>query len=175
MSLGRSIIITVVCLCAASTSAQTPGSGPSSRCKPRMTRTKGDFDCKFSTSISRGRQGRDVSRHINPTRLQQSARSMGAGRDGCGKRIAGCRHGRRVGAEIHIEQRSGVFSDRPSTWKIRYYDIQPDRFSWIADRSTDGGKTWQAKHQTIDSPNRTAPLARPARTREERCGSCAID
>jgi hypothetical protein len=77
--------------------------------------------------------------------------------------------GRRVGAEIHIEQRFGVMSDQPSTWKIRYYDIQPDRFSWIADRSTDGGKTWQAKHQTIDArrigPARSlGPLA-PARSR----------
>ena len=75
--------------------------------------------------------------------------------------------GRRIGAEIHIEQRFGVMSDRPSTLKIRYYDIQPDRFSWIADRSTDGGKTWQTKHQTIEArrigPPRLDPLA-PARS-----------
>ena len=75
----------------------------------------------------------------------------------------------RVGTEMHIEQRFGVMSDQPSTWKIRYSDIQPDRFSWIADRSTDGGKTWQAKHQTIDArrigPARSlGPLA-PARSR----------
>src|SRR5207248_4696854 len=40
--------------------------------------------------------------------------------------------GQRVGAEIHIEQRFGVMSKTPSTWRIRYHDIQPDRFSWAA-------------------------------------------
>ncbi len=74
----------------------------------------------------------------------------------------------RVGTEMHLEQRFGVMGDQPSTWKIRYYNIQPDRFSWIADRSTDGGKTWQTKHQTIEArrigpPRSLEPLA-PART-----------
>jgi hypothetical protein len=59
--------------------------------------------------------------------------------------------GRRVGAEMHIEQRFGVAGGKPSTWKIRYYDIQPDRFSWSADRSTDGGKTWVKNFQTIEA------------------------
>jgi hypothetical protein len=77
--------------------------------------------------------------------------------------------GRRVGTEMHIEQRLGVMSDRPSTWRIRYYNIQADRFSWTADRSTDGGKTWDAKHQTIEArrigPARSlGPLA-PARNK----------
>jgi hypothetical protein len=75
--------------------------------------------------------------------------------------------GRRVGAEMHIEQRFGVMSDKPSTWRIRYYDIGPERFSWTADRSMDGGKTWEAKHQQIDArrigpPRSLGPLA-PAR------------
>ena len=59
--------------------------------------------------------------------------------------------GRRVGDEMHIEQTFGVTTGKPSLWKIRYYDIRPDRFSWSADRSTDGGKTWVAKHQTIEA------------------------
>lgn len=76
--------------------------------------------------------------------------------------------GRKVGDEMHIEQRFGVMSGTPSTWKIRYYDIRPDRFSWTADRSTDDGKTWVAKHQTIEArrmgpPRSLGPLA-PART-----------
>jgi hypothetical protein len=50
--------------------------------------------------------------------------------------------GHRVGAEMHLEQKFGVMSPTPSLWRIRYYDIQPDRFSWAAARSTDGGKTW---------------------------------
>src|SRR5262245_3858664 len=70
----------------------------------------------------------------------------------------------RVGAEMHIEQRFGLTSDKPSTWKIRYYDIRPDRFSWSADRSTDGGKTWVKNFQTIEArrigPTRSlGPLA----------------
>jgi len=74
---------------------------------------------------------------------------------------------RRVGAEMHIEQNFGVNSDKPATWRIRYFNIQPDRFSWSADRSTDGGQTWQAKHQTIEArrigpPRSLGPLA-PAR------------
>ena len=73
----------------------------------------------------------------------------------------------KVGAEMHIEQRFGVMSQTPSTWRIRYYDIRPDRFSWTADRSTDGGKTWTSKELTIEArrigPSRSlGPLA-PAR------------
>src|SRR5207237_3630561 len=59
--------------------------------------------------------------------------------------------GRRVGSEMQIEQKFGVTTDKPSLWKIRYYDIAPDRFFWSADRSTDGGKTWVSKHQTIEA------------------------
>jgi hypothetical protein len=73
---------------------------------------------------------------------------------------------RRVGNEMHIEQKFGVMTQSPSTWRIRYYDIQPDRFSWVADRSTDGGKTWTTKHMTIEArrigPSRSlGPLAVP--------------
>ena len=75
---------------------------------------------------------------------------------------------RRVGTEMHLEQRFGVMSPEPSTWKIRYFDIRPERFSWRADRSTDGGKTWVAGFMQIEArrigPARSlGPLA-PART-----------
>jgi hypothetical protein len=63
---------------------------------------------------------------------------------------------RRVGAEMHIEQKFGVASPRPSTMRIRYYDIQRDRFSWTADRSIDGGKTWEKEHLRIEA-KRTGP------------------
>jgi hypothetical protein len=59
--------------------------------------------------------------------------------------------GRRVGTEMHIEQKFGVAIGKPSIWKIRYYNIRPDGFSWSADRSTDGGKTWVTGHQTIEA------------------------
>lgn len=76
---------------------------------------------------------------------------------------------RRVGSEIHIEQKFGVMSDQPSTWRIRYYDIGPDRFSWAADRSMDGGKTWAKNHQTIQArrigpPRSLGPLAPAKKT-----------
>lgn len=79
--------------------------------------------------------------------------------------------GRRAGTEMHIEQRFGEASGRPSVWRIRYYDIQPDRFSWTADRSIDGGKTWVKNHQQIEArrigPARTlGPLA-PAKTSQD--------
>jgi len=72
--------------------------------------------------------------------------------------------GQRVGDEMRLEQRFGVVTAKPSTWRIRYYNIQPDQFSWSADRSTDNGKTWVTKHQTIEArrvgPARTlGPLA----------------
>jgi len=62
----------------------------------------------------------------------------------------------RVGAEMHIEQRFGVASPRPSMMKIRYYNIQPDRFSWTGDRSIDGGKTWDKASLQIEA-RRTGP------------------
>lgn len=74
--------------------------------------------------------------------------------------------GKMVGAEMHIEQRFGVMSPEPSLWRIRYYDIQPDRFSWTADRSTDDGRTWTREYLKIEArrigPARTmGPLAVP--------------
>ena len=74
--------------------------------------------------------------------------------------------GRKVGNEVHIEQKFGVASDTPSVWKIRYHNIRPDGFSWTADRSDDGGKTWEKDFQKIEArrlgPARTlGPLAAP--------------
>ncbi|MDQ3666167.1 MAG: hypothetical protein M3410_06145 [Acidobacteriota bacterium] len=63
----------------------------------------------------------------------------------------------KIGAEMHLEQKFGVLSQNPSTWRIRYYDIRPDRFSWTADRSTDGGKTWITKELQIEA-RRIGPL-----------------
>lgn len=70
----------------------------------------------------------------------------------------------RVGAEVHIEQKFGVAGGQPAIMKIRYYNIEKDRFSWVGDRSTDGGKTWVPNHLKIEArrigPARTmGPLA----------------
>ncbi len=71
--------------------------------------------------------------------------------------------GERVGNEVHIEQTFGVGWPNPSTLRIRYYDIGPDHFSWNADRSTDGGKTWvqdffHIEATRIGPPRAVAPL-----------------
>jgi hypothetical protein len=57
----------------------------------------------------------------------------------------------RDGPEIHLEQQFG--SGTPSSWisRIRYYNIQPDRFSWNSDRSEDGGKTWMKDFQQLEA------------------------
>ena len=74
--------------------------------------------------------------------------------------------GRRVGAEMRLEQRFGVAQGTPRTLRIRYFNIQSDRFSWTADRSDDGGKTWVENFQTIEArrigkPRSMEPLAKP--------------
>jgi len=81
---------------------------------------------------------------------------------GTGLQNVGTAH--KVGPEMHIEQKFGVMSPNPSLWRIRYYDIGPDRFSWTGDRSTDGGKTWTAKWLQIEArrvgpPRSLGPLA----------------
>ncbi|MEW5917009.1 MAG: hypothetical protein AB1762_11410 [Gemmatimonadota bacterium] len=74
---------------------------------------------------------------------------------------------RRVGPEMHIEQTFGVMSEEPSRWRIRYYNIQPERFSWRADRSTDSGKTWVTDYLRIEArrvgPARELGALAPAR------------
>jgi hypothetical protein len=81
---------------------------------------------------------------------------------GTGLQNVGTAH--RVGADMLIEQKFGVMSPNPSIWRIRYYDIRPDRFSWTGDRSTDGGKTWTTQWLQIEAhrigPSRSlGPLA----------------
>lgn len=75
--------------------------------------------------------------------------------------------GVRSGAEVHIEQTFGVARGEPSKWRIRYYNIGTDRFSWAADRSTDGGKTWVKDFQKLEvrriGPPRSLPPLAPAR------------
>jgi hypothetical protein len=75
--------------------------------------------------------------------------------------------GQRVGGEVHIEQKFGVASGNTSILRIRYYNIQPDRFSWTANRSSDGGKTWSKEDQKIEAhrvgPARELGALAPAR------------
>jgi uncharacterized protein YutD len=198
MSLGRSIIITIVGLCAASTSAQIPGKRTPQQLQASYDAHKGDFDYLLGdwefSAVSRefgNFRGYWSAVRLDGGHILDEYRVVGdkgetfyvtstlrsynkvldrwelVGMD-AGNGLQDVGTGRRVGVEMHIEQRFGVMSDQPSTWRIRYYDIQPDRFSWTADRSTDGGKTWQVKHQTIEArrigpPRSLGPLA-PARS-----------
>ena len=73
---------------------------------------------------------------------------------------------RRVGAEMRLEQRFGVAQGTPRTLRIRYYNVQDDRFSWTANRSDDGGRSWIENFQTIEArrigkPRSLEPLAKP--------------
>ena len=58
---------------------------------------------------------------------------------------------RRVGSEMHIEQKFGVMSPNPTIRKIRYYAIRPDGFSWTSDLSRDNGKTWIQNELQIEA------------------------
>ena len=75
----------------------------------------------------------------------------------------------RVNSEMHLEQKFGVARGNPTILRIRYYDIQADRFSWTADRSTDGGKTWVKDFQRIEArrigPSRDLGALAPANKR----------
>ena len=72
--------------------------------------------------------------------------------------------GHREGAEMRIEQKFGIgICEYCSMSRIRYYNIQPDRFSWNADKSYDGGKTWIKDFQQIEArrigpPRSLSPL-----------------
>jgi hypothetical protein len=78
--------------------------------------------------------------------------------------------GRRVGREMHIEQKFSVASGEPAIMRIRYYNIEKDRFSWTADRSTDGGKTWVSNYMQIEArrigPARSLDPLAPARKKK---------
>lgn len=74
---------------------------------------------------------------------------------------------RREGEEMHIEQTFGVAAGYPSIWRIRYFDITADRFTWVADRSVDGGRTWTKDFQRLEvqriGPARSLGELAPAR------------
>jgi hypothetical protein len=79
--------------------------------------------------------------------------------------------GHLIGGEMLIEQKFGVMTPNPSLWRIRYRDIAPNRFSWSADLSADGGKTWEKNFQQLEArrigpPRSIGPLA-PARKSTE--------
>jgi hypothetical protein len=67
-------------------------------------------------------------------------------------RVAGLGHmgtAQRVGNEIVANQNIGSEDAHPSVWHVRYHDIGPSHFTWDADQSADGGKTWDRDFMTI--------------------------
>jgi hypothetical protein len=68
--------------------------------------------------------------------------------------------------EMRIEQTFGVAAGTPSRWRIRYSDIRPDRFSWTADRSPDGGMG-QGLSAARGSPPRAGAIDGPAHHGED--------
>ena len=196
MSLRRSIII-IVCLCAALTSAQTSVTRTPQQLQASYDAHKGDFDYllgdwEYSADsrdfgkfrgywsavrldggeiLDEYRVVGDKGETFYVTSTVRSYNKM-LGRwelvgMAAGNGLQDVGTARRAGTEMHIEQRFGVGTDRPTTLRIRYFNIQPDRFSWTADRSIDGGKTWEPKHQTIEArrigPPRSLGALAPAR------------
>src|SRR5207244_7591559 len=67
--------------------------------------------------------------------------------------------GTKKGQEIHAEQRGRTPDGRTTILKIRYFNIQPNHFSWVADRSEDGRVTWAGEYGRIEA---TRHVATPA-------------
>ena len=72
--------------------------------------------------------------------------------------------GQRVGAEMHITQKFGVSTPNPTSWRITYYNIGADRFSWRSDMSKDDGKTWITDYLRIEAQRIGPPGTIPALT-----------
>ena len=64
------------------------------------------------------------------------------------------------GNDIRIDQTFSGQDGVSRLWRIRYYNIQGDRFSWRADISSDGGKTWAENQMTMEG-RRTGPARSP--------------
>ena len=141
--------------------------GPRSRSKAAFQAHKDEFnyllgDWRF-TSVSK--QYGEAHGFWSAVRLLDRWELIGADA-GTGLQDLGT--ARLVGSEMHLEQRFGAMSPQPSLWRIRYYDIQADRFSWTADRSTDEGRTWVKDYLRIEArrigPARhLGPIAIPQR------------
>ena len=72
--------------------------------------------------------------------------------------------GMRVGTEVHLEQKGEDDTGKAMIMRIRYYDVLGDRFSWRADQSSDGGKTWTKDVLRIEARRIGPPRAMNALT-----------
>ncbi len=69
--------------------------------------------------------------------------------------------GVKEGQEMHVEQRGQGPDGRTTILKIRYYNIQPNRFSWAADHTSDGGATWVRDYLRIEATRRSKTAPQP--------------
>lgn len=68
--------------------------------------------------------------------------------------------------EMIVVQNFDVSSPHPSLLRLHYFDIQPDKFSYSADRSTDAGATWtkdflKAEVRRVGPPRKMGIVALP--------------
>lgn len=69
--------------------------------------------------------------------------------------------GVKQGPEIHVEQRGQAPDGRTTILRIRYYNIQPNHFSWAANQSSDGGATWVRDYLRLEATRRSKPAPQP--------------
>jgi len=69
--------------------------------------------------------------------------------------------GVKEGDEIHVEQRGQGPDGRTTILKIRYYNIQPNHFSWAADHSSDDGATWVRDYLRLEATRRSKTAPQP--------------
>lgn len=65
----------------------------------------------------------------------------------------------KVGDEMHVEQTFGASARWPELWRIRYYNIRQDSFSWVADRSFDRGASWERNFMKLEARRIGPPRA----------------
>jgi hypothetical protein len=69
--------------------------------------------------------------------------------------------GAQEGPDMRVEQRRQAPDGRTTILKIRYYNIQPDHFSWAADQSSDGGATWVRDYLLLEARRRSKTASAP--------------
>lgn len=62
--------------------------------------------------------------------------------------------GEKVGDEIHLMQSPPKENPNGAMLRIRYYNITPKAFSWVADASLDAGQTWNKEVLRIEAKRR---------------------
>src|SRR5947207_1498888 len=79
--------------------------------------------------------------------------------------------GVKQGSEMHVEQHWQSPDGRTTILKIRYYNIQPDHFSWAAEHSSDGGTTWVRDYGRIEAARQERPSGGDGSDRRARGGA----